>query len=80
MELKVWVEGVQRIVCGVTERTTCQVRLLLLLCLLLLKLRLLPWKGRVTLEQLRTHFRPLACFLLPHMAGTELSAREGDEH
>ncbi len=25
MELKVWVEGVQRIVCGVTEKTTCQV-------------------------------------------------------
>lgn len=26
MELKVWVEGIQRIVCGVTETTTCQVR------------------------------------------------------
>ena len=26
MELKVWVEGIQRIVCGVTEKTTCQVR------------------------------------------------------
>lgn len=25
MELKVWVEGIQRIVCGVTELTTCQV-------------------------------------------------------
>ena len=25
MELKVWVEGIQRIVCGVTETTTCQV-------------------------------------------------------
>lgn len=25
MELKVWVEGIQRIVCGVTESTTCQV-------------------------------------------------------
>jgi hypothetical protein len=25
MELKVWVEGIQRIVCGVTENTTCQV-------------------------------------------------------
>uniref|UniRef100_A0A8C7PND6 Ras-associating domain-containing protein n=1 Tax=Oncorhynchus mykiss TaxID=8022 RepID=A0A8C7PND6_ONCMY len=24
MELKVWVDGVQRIVCGVTEHTTCQ--------------------------------------------------------
>lgn len=24
MELKVWVEGIQRIVCGVTEVTTCQ--------------------------------------------------------
>lgn len=24
MELKVWVDGVQRIVCGVTEMTTCQ--------------------------------------------------------
>ncbi|KAG7210400.1 hypothetical protein KM043_011932 [Ampulex compressa] len=24
MELKVWVEGIQRIVCGVTESTTCQ--------------------------------------------------------
>lgn len=24
MELKVWVDGVQRIVCGVTEFTTCQ--------------------------------------------------------
>ncbi|KAL1506040.1 hypothetical protein ABEB36_005475 [Hypothenemus hampei] len=24
MELKVWVEGIQRIVCGVTEHTTCQ--------------------------------------------------------
>ncbi|XP_014291743.1 ras association domain-containing protein 8 isoform X2 [Halyomorpha halys] len=24
MELKVWVEGIQRIVCGVTENTTCQ--------------------------------------------------------
>lgn len=24
MELKVWVEGIQRIVCGVTEKTTCQ--------------------------------------------------------
>ncbi|CAG9856548.1 unnamed protein product [Phyllotreta striolata] len=24
MELKVWVEGIQRIVCGVTETTTCQ--------------------------------------------------------
>ena len=27
MELKVWVEGIQRIVCGVTDKTTCQVRL-----------------------------------------------------
>lgn len=26
MELKVWVEGIQRVVCGVCERTTCQVR------------------------------------------------------
>lgn len=26
MELKVWVEGIQRIVCGVNEKTTCQVR------------------------------------------------------
>ena len=25
MELKVWVEGIQRIVCGVTETTTFQV-------------------------------------------------------
>lgn len=25
MELKVWVEGIQRIVCGVTDATTCQV-------------------------------------------------------
>ena len=25
MELKVWVEGIQRIVCGVTDKTTCQV-------------------------------------------------------
>lgn len=25
MELKVWVEGIQRIVCGVTETTTSQV-------------------------------------------------------
>lgn len=25
MELKVWVEGIQRIVCGVSETTTCQV-------------------------------------------------------
>lgn len=24
MELKVWVDGVQRVVCGVTEVTTCQ--------------------------------------------------------
>ncbi|CAG0919946.1 unnamed protein product [Notodromas monacha] len=24
MELKVWVEGIQRVVCGVTEKTTCQ--------------------------------------------------------
>lgn len=24
MELKVWVEGIQRIVCGVTDKTTCQ--------------------------------------------------------
>lgn len=24
MELKVWVDGVQRVVCGVTEFTTCQ--------------------------------------------------------
>lgn len=23
MELKVWVDGVQRVVCGVTEATTC---------------------------------------------------------
>ena len=27
MELKVWVEGIQRTVCGVTDKTTCQVRL-----------------------------------------------------
>lgn len=27
MELKVWVEGIQRIVCGVTETTTCQVNI-----------------------------------------------------
>lgn len=26
MELKVWVEGIQRVVCGVTEATTCQVK------------------------------------------------------
>lgn len=25
MELKVWVEGIQRIVCGVTVQTSCQV-------------------------------------------------------
>lgn len=25
MELKVWVEGIQRVVCGVNESTTCQV-------------------------------------------------------
>lgn len=31
MELKVWVEGIQRIVCGVTETTTCQVKRILLL-------------------------------------------------
>ncbi len=30
MELKVWVEGIQRIVCGVTDKTTCQVRNILL--------------------------------------------------
>lgn len=30
MELKVWVEGIQRIVCGVTETTTCQVSFSLL--------------------------------------------------
>ncbi|XP_014677355.1 PREDICTED: ras association domain-containing protein 8-like, partial [Priapulus caudatus] len=24
MELKVWVEGIQRIICGVSEQTTCQ--------------------------------------------------------
>lgn len=24
MELKVWVDGIQRVVCGVTEATTCQ--------------------------------------------------------
>jgi Ras association domain-containing protein 7/8 len=24
MELKVWVEGIQRIICGVTDATTCQ--------------------------------------------------------
>ena len=28
MELKVWVEGIQRIVCGVTDKTTCQVSLI----------------------------------------------------
>lgn len=28
MELKVWVEGIQRIVCGVTDTTTCQVNLI----------------------------------------------------
>ena len=27
MELKVWVEGIQRVVCGVCDRTTCQVTL-----------------------------------------------------
>lgn len=27
MELKVWVEGIQRIVCGVTNETTCQVNI-----------------------------------------------------
>ena len=31
MELKVWVEGIQRIVCGVTEKTTCQVKLIYLI-------------------------------------------------
>lgn len=30
MELKVWVEGIQRIVCGVTEVTTCQVAIIAL--------------------------------------------------
>lgn len=24
MELKVWVDGIQRVVCGVSEKTTCQ--------------------------------------------------------
>lgn len=24
MELKVWVDGIQRVVCGVSEHTTCQ--------------------------------------------------------
>jgi Ras association domain-containing protein 7/8 len=24
MELKVWVDGIQRVVCGVSEQTTCQ--------------------------------------------------------
>jgi hypothetical protein len=35
MELKVWVEGIQRIVCGVTENTTCQVGVLRCLATLL---------------------------------------------
>lgn len=38
MELKVWVEGIQRIVCGVTEDTTCQASVAyysLMVCLLL---------------------------------------------
>ena len=37
MELKVWVEGIQRIVCGVTDKTTCQVRLTSIFSLLGLK-------------------------------------------
>lgn len=47
MELKVWVEGIQRIVCGVTENTTCQVGaqkcLLLLTWLESLHNRRLSW-------------------------------------
>lgn len=34
MELKVWVEGIQRIVCGVNEKTTCQVSMSFFLHLL----------------------------------------------
>lgn len=42
MELKVWVEGIQRIVCGVTETTTCQVlHLLFIFYLTLLRISLL---------------------------------------
>ena len=33
MELKVWVEGIQRIVCGVTETTTCQVSVSVCVCM-----------------------------------------------
>lgn len=33
MELKVWVEGIQRIICGVTDQTTCQVINMLLMML-----------------------------------------------
>lgn len=36
MELKVWVEGIQRIVCGVTESTTCQV-----------SIKNAPWKNKL---------------------------------
>ena len=41
MELKVWVEGIQRVVCGVCDRTTCQVcRLLFCFFVLLLCLKI----------------------------------------
>ena len=46
MELKVWVEGIQRVVCGVCDRTTCQVcRLLFLVLLLCLKISFLIFCG-----------------------------------
>ncbi|XP_060132514.1 ras association domain-containing protein 7 isoform X1 [Zootoca vivipara] len=67
MELKVWVDGVQRVVCGVSEQTTCQEVVIALA-------RAIGQTGRyVLIQRLREKERQL----LPHECPVESMAKCG---
>uniref|UniRef100_A0A8C4WWY4 Ras association domain family member 8a n=1 Tax=Eptatretus burgeri TaxID=7764 RepID=A0A8C4WWY4_EPTBU len=72
MELKVWVEGVQRVVCGVTETTTCQDVVIALA-------QALGRTGRYTLiEQWRNTERHLSPTEAPLLALAKWGQHSGD--
>uniref|UniRef100_UPI00358EE297 ras association domain-containing protein 8-like n=1 Tax=Myxine glutinosa TaxID=7769 RepID=UPI00358EE297 len=72
MELKVWVEGVQRVVCGVTETTTCQDVVIALA-------QALGRTGRYTLiEQWRNTERNLSPMEAPLLALAKWGQHSGD--
>uniref|UniRef100_A0A8C9T137 Ras association domain family member 8 n=1 Tax=Scleropages formosus TaxID=113540 RepID=A0A8C9T137_SCLFO len=72
MELKVWVDGVQRVVCGVTEATTCQEVVIALA-------QAIGRTGRYTLtEKWQGTERPLAPFESPVISLNRWGQHAGD--